>query len=70
MGRRNSNKSPRNKPKYLASISEFRDLLEVVTVEAGPDLGALKRELDLESLLTMPLPILWDSRKLTSDTTV
>jgi len=47
--------------KFFASSSKFRELLEqiiddkVATVEEGPDLDALKRELELEAKATMPL---------------
>ena len=47
--------------KFFASSSKFRELLEaivednVATVEAGDDLDALKKELELEATATVPL---------------
>jgi hypothetical protein len=47
--------------KFFASSSRFKDLLDaiiddnVATVEAGADLDALKRELELEMTATIPL---------------
>jgi len=47
--------------KFFASSNKFRELLEaivddnVATVEAGDDLDALKRELELEATATVPL---------------
>ena len=47
--------------KFFASSSKFKELLDaiiddnVATVEEGPDLDALKRELELEAKATMPL---------------